>query len=104
MHTARIAGVRVPGASFDQLSAARRMSLIRCSACASGDGRRGDSDMLGRETGLSVKGKACRTRSPWPPSHSHRVRPPVPFLAPRIASHVVSVLLPEARVVLLEKL
>ena len=46
-----VAGIKVPGASFDQLSAARRISAMRWSAWASGDGRRGDSAIVDRKTG-----------------------------------------------------
>src|SRR5689334_19728835 len=103
MQTARMAGVRAPGASLDQLSAARRMSVIRWAACASGVGRRGDSDMLDRETGLAAKGKTSPVL-PWSPSHSRRVGAAVALLPPRVAPHVVPVLLPESGIILLEEL
>src|SRR5262245_53054812 len=88
------------GASRDQLSAARMISLTRKSAWASGEGRRGDSAMLDRKNGSVGKGK----RLPRASAHPDRVGAPVAFLAPGIASHVVTVLLPEAGIVLLQQL
>src|SRR5262245_4639263 len=88
------------GASRDQLSAARMISLTRKSAWASGEGRRGDSAMLDRKNGTVGKGKRLQSATAQP----DHVVAALPFLAPGIASHVLTVLRPEAWIVLLQQL
>src|SRR4029077_4850720 len=85
MQTARMAGNNADGASFDQLSAALRISLTRCPAWASGDGRRVTSAMLGRMMGRGPKGNGGAEGTPavaatvadpvafWHDQHDHSV-------------------------------
>src|SRR5262245_499351 len=40
----------------------------------------------------------------WPPPHPNRIGAPVALFSPRVPTHVVAVLLPEARVIFLEQL